>query len=224
MISLRRLLKLPILFICPNMYLLDLGRVYIKIIYLPVIQSSIVEEEDDSELDVVEKKVYTFKMVNIDSTMEINPKFLGVRDQDRDYLKVDLITTFSQKDERGTESSIEEEDVYAVELKKLQEAPLIRIKNRNERLNKKFKHIKSKLVKEERELENITKSVDSIEDAMRQTKDSIIIIESNLKSFEIHFSSDIVHMLLLKLIWNYLGFASKDFQIFICFIFAYFNI
>ena len=161
------------------MYLLDLGRVYIKIIYLPVIQSSIVEEEHDSELDAVEKKVYTFKMVNIDSTMEINPKFLGVRDQDRDYLKVDLITTFSQKDERGTESSIEEENIYAVELKKLQEAPLIRIKNRNERLNKKFKHIKSKLVKEERELENITKSVDSIEDAMRQTKDSIIIIESN---------------------------------------------
>ena len=152
-------------------------------VYLPVIQSSVVEEEEDSELEAIERTVYAFKMVNIDSSMEINPKFMGVRDQNRDPLRIDLITTFSQKEDGGRESSVEEEDVYAIELRKLQEAPLKRITNKNERLNKKFKETKSLLVKQEREVENINKSIDSLQNELKNTRYSIKTIESNIFIF-----------------------------------------
>lgn len=135
--------------------------------YVPIIDTDTFEEED-SDFETVKKTVYTFRMMNIDSPMEINPQMSTIQDGLGEKIKVDIMTTLSQKEEG--DSVLDDEDLYAKELKRIKEAPTKRLIAQNEKLQKQFKELQKKKREENKEVEFLRNSIDTMEEELRNTQ------------------------------------------------------
>lgn len=140
-----------------------------EFVYVPLFDCVTVEEEEDSEEEAVKKEVYNFKLINIDDIMELHPRFANVRDPNDNRLLINILTTMCQKEDGGEESSLEE-DVYAIELKKIQEAPTKMLKAKNEKIMKKYKELKTKKMKETEEVEKLRSSIGYLTDDFKTTQ------------------------------------------------------
>ena len=64
-----------------------------KLVYVPIIDTEIIEGVDDGFEVTPSTTVYNLRMMNIDAIMEINPYLLGVRDVNNKPLTVELMAT-----------------------------------------------------------------------------------------------------------------------------------
>jgi len=80
------------------------------------------------------------------------------------------MTTMYQKEEG--DSMMEDDDLYAVELQRIKEAPTKRLKEKNEKLRKQFHDLQNKKKLESNEVDHLQSSIDGIEEELRNTRDA----------------------------------------------------
>lgn len=136
--------------------------------YVPIIDIEEVEDVDENYNPII-SKVYVLRMMNIDYPMQVDPKLFTINDENGSPLRVEIMTTISQKDDG--DSVMDDDDIYARELQRIKEEPAKRLMAKNERLKKQFKELQEKKRKEDREVEKLRETVETMENDLRNTKE-----------------------------------------------------
>jgi uncharacterized protein YdiU (UPF0061 family) len=126
-------------------------------------------EDVDQEYNPIFTKVYVLRMMNIDHPMQVDPKLFTVSDESGSPIKVEILSTISQKNEG--DSIMDDEDIYAKELQKIKEAPTKRLKANNERIKRQFRELQEKKRIEDKEVERLRDTVENMEKDLRNTKE-----------------------------------------------------
>jgi chromosome segregation ATPase len=110
-------------------------------------------------------------MMNIDYPMQVDPKLFTINDESGNPLRVEIMTTISQKDDG--DSVMDDDDIYAKELQRIKEEPTKRLMAKNERLKKQFKDLQTKKRDEDRAVEKLRETVETMENDLRNTKEEL---------------------------------------------------
>jgi hypothetical protein len=134
--------------------------------YLPII------EKEEFEDDYYGKKTeYRFSLINIDQRMEVNDKMVGIRDPKGEPLRIDLMTTLGQKEEG--DSMIEDDDLYAIELQRIKEAPVKKLIEQNKNLEKKISELSDKKREEFKQVEELQMTIHEVEDELKASTEAL---------------------------------------------------